>query len=422
MKILVCDDIARRGAKTCSDIEAATGHQVELTAGQPLKEAIEGLVDHVRYVMKGTKASQAAKGDGASVFRQPFDMVILDNNLSDLRIAGARHTAESIAGYARAFGKIPYIVSLNKNPHVDFDLRHLVGDHQTLADIAVNDTHLKNPGLWTGKPQDATDGFLPWYWPTLNEAPNRRRKQIRCVAASLDQGVLASMQFPRSATTYLSRRARGALSPDAARVQSVTFRKFFLTACRSLPNLADRRRLAKAASADERACDGVSQIVAGEMERWIRRNLLGPQDCLVDLPHLLMRMPFLLGRRASELQSWNRAVVTRESPYGLSDGIYTNHLRETSAEGIQDLWTEGPCFWWRDLKDDIELNRMFYRAETPWIDTVFCEDSSRFVCVSEDADKPAAMEFSAEFEGSWNRRHIEYLPRKQYAPKSRLAK
>ena len=422
MKILVCDDIETRGATTLRAIEAATSHQVELVAGKQLTDAIEGLLAHARCVLKSPNPSEACTDDGLSAFRQPFDIAILDNNLSELRIAGARHTAESIAGYVRAFGNIPYLVSLNKNPHMDFDLRHLVGDHQTLADVAVNDTHLENRGLWTGNPQDATDGFLPWYWPALNDAPGRRRKQIRFVAASLDQRILSSMEFPTSATTYLSRHARGALSPEAVRVGSVTFRKFFLTACRSLPNVSDRRNLAKAASTDERAREGVSRVVAGEMENWIRRDLLGPQDYLVDLPHLLMRMPFLLGSRAGELQSWNDAVMTRRPPYGLSNEIYMSHLRETRAECIQHIWTSGPCFWWRNLKADTELNRMFYRAEIPWVDTVFCEDSSLFVPVSDDEEEPATVEFAAEFEGSWNRRHIAYFPRKQYAPKSRLAK
>ena len=422
MKILVCDDIERRATTTLRAIEAATDHQVELVAGPRLTEAIERLLAHARCVLKSSNASEARADDGPSTFRQPFDMAILDNNLSELNIAGARHTAESIAGYIRAFGQIPYLVSLNKNPHVDFDLRHLVGDHQTLADVAVNDTHLENPGLWTGKPQDATDGFLPWYWPALNDAPSRRREQIRFVAENLDQRLLSSMGFPTSATTYLSRRARGALSPEAARARSVTFRKFFLTACRSLPNVSDRRSLAKAASMDARAGDGVARVVSGEVESWIRRDLLGPQDCLVDLPHLLMRMPFLLGPRGDELRSWNDAVMEEEPPYGLSGEIYRNHLLEARAEGIQRIWTSGPCFWWRDLKADTELNRIFYRAETPWVDTVFCEDSSLFVRVSDDEDEPAAMEFAAEFESSWNRRHIAYLPGKHYAPKSRLAK
>ena len=73
------------------------------------------------------------------------DIVILDNNLAELTIPGARHTAESIAGYIRAFTNIPYIVSLNKNPDIDFDLRYLMGDRHTQADVRFEQRSPFNP-------------------------------------------------------------------------------------------------------------------------------------------------------------------------------------------------------------------------------------------------------------------------------------
>ena len=419
MKILVCDDIESRGDATLRAIQAATGHQVELLVGVRLTEAIEDLLAHARSVLKSPNAPQAYADDGPSAFRQPFDMAILDNNLSELRIAGARHTAESIAGYVRAFGKIPYLVSLNKNPHVDFDLRYLVGDYQTQADIALNDTHLSNPGLWTARACDAANGFLPWYWPALNDAPRRRQEQVLFVVQHLDQPILHSLEFPATASDYLSRHAMGALSPQTEHVESVTFLTFFVEACRSLPNLLDRETLSAAVSEDERGRHVVARVVAAEVERWIRRDLLGPQDVLVDIPHLLARMPFLLGPHGGTIQYWNEAIMATEPPYGLWSDIYREHLHEVRF--ADDIWTKGPCFWWRHLKANAELNRMFYHPKTQWADVFFCEDSSRFVRAS-DGDNPATVEFAAEFEGSWSRRHIEYLPKRQYAPKSRLAK
>lgn len=419
MKILICDDIEKRGAETLQAIRDTTGHHVDLLYGERLTTAIRDLFNYARSVLQNPNASATHTQNGPFVFGQPFDVAILDNNLSELQIAEARHTAESIAGYVRAFGKIPYVVSLNKNPQVDFDLRYLVGDYQTQADLAVNDTHLSNLGLWTGNPEDVTDDFLPWYWPALNDAPTRRQHQILFVRERLHEPILRSMDFPESASEYLSRHAKGALSPETGQVRSITFLDFFLATCRSLPNPPDRQKLATAVSASELARNVVSQVVAGEVDRWIRRDLMGPQDVLVDIPHLLMRMPFLLGQHGSELQCWNDAVMATEPPYGLSDEIYGSHLQGTRF--VHDDWTNAPCFWWRDLKTDTELNRMFYHTETPWGDVVFCEDSTRFVDVSDGQDA-TTMEFAAEFEGSWNRRHIAYLKGKQYAPGSRLAK
>ena len=202
-------------------------------------------------------------------------------------------------------------------------------------------------------------------------------------------------------------------------MESVTFLKFFEEACRSLPNLPDREALSAAVAKSEHARQVVARVVAGEVERWIRRDLLGPQDVLVDIPHLLARMPFLLGPHGGTMRFWNDAIMETEPPYGLWNDVYRGHLHE--ARFAHDMWTKGPCFWWRHLKADAELNRMFYQAEIQWADAVFCEDSSRFVCAADGGD-PKTMEFAAEFEGSWNRRHIECLPERRYSPKSRLAK
>ena len=419
MKILICDDNEDTGVATQHAIEDATSHEVELLWGDDLKAAIKDLFEHARSMLQYPRPATPKPPCDTSTFGRSFDIAVLDNNLSGLQIAGARHTAESIAGYVRAFGNIPYLVSLNKNPQVDFDLRYLVGDYQTQADLAVNDVHLSNPGLWTGDPKDAVDGFLPWYWPTLNDAPNRRREQVRFVGEHLQRRILETMYFPSTVADYLSRHAKGALSPETEHVESVTFLDFFRTSCRSLPNPPDREGLAEATSSSELARDIAGRVIAGEMDRWVRRDLMGGQDVLVDIPHLLMRMPFLLGPGGSELSIWNEAVNATKEPYGLCEDIYSTHLH--GAKFRHDDWTKGPCFWWRDLKANAELSRMFYQAEVLWVDVVFCEDSSRFVDVSGDGD-PGVMEFAAEFEGSWSRRHIAGIPGKHYSPQSRLAK
>ena len=118
---------------------------------------------------------------------------MIDNNLTHLKVSGGRLTAESIAGYIRAFTTGTYIISVNKNPDVDFDLRFLIGDYNTRTDLALNETHLGNRALWTGDPRDADDGFIPWYWPHLDGVAKRRKEQIAFVHERLDEaGVLVS--------------------------------------------------------------------------------------------------------------------------------------------------------------------------------------------------------------------------------------
>ena len=114
----------------------------------------------------------------------------------------------------------------------------------------------------------------------------RRRLQIEFVAERLDNSILKSLGFPLSVRRYLSRHAAGALSPEASLATAVTFRKFFVTTCRSLPIRDHREQLARAALTNGCARRIVTQVVAGEVDRWIRRDLLAPQDLLVDVPHL----------------------------------------------------------------------------------------------------------------------------------------
>lgn len=419
MKILVCDDIAARGEETCSSIRDAgiSGHQVIPVFEGDLKTAIEEIVQRAQRTLTRTRADREAEHD-ATIFDCPHsDVLILDNNLADLKISGARHTAESIVGYIRTFTPIPYVVSLNKNPQVDFDLRYLVGDYRTEADLALNTRHLARSALWTGN-ATSTTGFLPWYWPVLNGAAARRRRQIEFVEEHYGKPILTTLAFPSRHMDFLSRHARGALSPSAVRPRSVTFRKFFLESCRSLPIRQDREAISKRVGRGDRtALRMVARVAAAELDRWIRRDVLGPQDFLVDLPHLLMRLPFLLGENAKDLDRWNRAIQTADPPFGLDEEIYENHLKGAKLEG--DLWTETPCFWWPTLKEDDGLNRMFFRGGSKWANAVFCEDLSRFRLRSDAAG--GAREFAAEFEGSWQRRHVAEVERLTYSPKSRFA-
>ena len=112
--------------------------------------AIDALFERARRLLNRQWTLSRATLKGTVFEPSDFDIVVLDNNLAALEVSGARQTAESIAGYIRAFTNIPYIVSLNKNPEVDFDLRYLLGDYQTQADVALNTDHLANRALWRG--------------------------------------------------------------------------------------------------------------------------------------------------------------------------------------------------------------------------------------------------------------------------------
>ena len=432
MKVLVCDDLPDDGREFQDAIREADQPEVDIERlfGDELKEQLNVLI----------AGADTALQDGEGAFELPHtkfddaDLVILDNNLAHLGIAGARLTAEAVAGYIRSFSSAPYIVSINKNPDVDFDLRYLIGDYATRTDLALNTRHLSNPGLWTRGREDAVNGFLPWYWPKLLDAGAGRRRKVEFVKARLDRPVSDALGFAADEFNYLSRQARSLLSQaeetrdaEVERRQpygsTATFREVFLASGRSLPNQEERQSLTRKL---ERGVDGTATIIAravtADIDLWFRRDVLGPQEVLVDIPHLLMRMPFLLGDNASDIDHWNLAVdaAVIDAPFGLDEALFAAHLEQKQFD--QDAWASSPCFWWPKLRNDDDLSAHFTSGRrSDWADVVFCEDRSEFLPMNpEDAELPPT-EFVAQFEGSWNRRYVAGIDGVKYVPKTRFA-
>lgn len=430
MEILVCDDHESGFQAVASAV--GDRHSLRPLVGKALEKELESLFRRVSSAL----SKERRRAEEWEPTRGIFDraaVVVIDNNLAALELAGARLTAEAMIGYVRAFTAATYVVSLNKNPDVDFDLRYLVGDYQSQADVALNTPHLSSEALWGGRGASRGDGeeFGPWYWPNLPAAVLARQDQVRQIeAGGLEESVVKLLHFDTESVEALSRRARGPLSPegeDDSAVRDVTVLDFFRNACRALP-AEDRESLAEWATdrADVAARRWVSRLVASDLEKWIRRDVLGPQDVLVDLPHLLIRMPFLLGGRAGDAEAWNRVLNESEEPFGLLPDVYKKHVRHARFD-TSGSWTGSPCFWWSKLKADDELEKLFFSSGDEWADVAFCEDVSRFRPLA-DAGPPGQeyprgpVEFEAEFEGTWTRRHVARLPDKQYAPRSRFAR
>ena len=423
MKILVCDDQEEHCDYLVNTLQTTqTDATVESLPPKELGTVLTELFGRIRRLLN-CLASQSTIEEEKTFF-DGFDIIVIDNNLTHLNVSGGRLTAESIAGYLRAFTTGTYIISVNKNPEVDFDLRFLVGDYRTRADMALKDIHLGNRALWTGNPREAEEEFIPWYWPSLQNIVDRRQDQINFVRDRLEKQVFSSLDFTNDAIFFLSDHALGALFPDSNEyitdnlsIHDVTFRDVFLKVD-SLP-IPDDRKLLHEAKENSTATEIVARVVAAYIDLWFRRDVLGPQAALVDIPHLLMRLPFLLGERVVDSDEWNRAIVTENPPYNLDMTLYKTYLEE--AEFKHRMWTAGPCFWWPELKYNDTLNEYFMNmVETDWANVVFCEDTSSFVDRS-STDWGDVTEFSAEFEGNWKRRYVQRIPGKQYSPRTRFA-
>ena len=432
MKVLVCDDLP----KECREFEEAIHRAkqpdiiTERLFGDKLKEQFSILMKSADKILTGDgRPNDLPKTE----FDDNVDVVILDNNLAHLGIQGARLTAEAIAGYIRAFSSAPYIISVNKNPDIDFDLRYLIGDYATRTDLAVNAGHLSNRALWTHKRTDAKNRFLPWYWPKLLGIGDDRRWKIKFIEGRLGKKICEAFEITSEIFDSLSRQARSSLSlaEDAENTEAAqnehpglkaTFRGMFLASGRSLPDKDERENLLK--KLDE-GVTGVktiiARVVAAEIDFWLRRDVLGPQEALVDIPHLLMRMPFLLDEDPGDVAHWNEIVdVTRDDPpFGLDPTLFDTHLKH--AQFGEDDWAPFPCFWWPRLRENDELNAYFSAGDTNWADVVFCEDRSEFLPANPDTGISTPLEFVAQFEGSWNRRYVAGIDGIRYVPKTRFA-
>lgn len=420
MKVLLCDDRYDRCRAVSRLISNAAVSELEVIslAGDDFLEQLKLLFARVNRCIKKPETYKP----GPNLLFDGADVVALDNNLAELKIEGARITAESIAGYVRAFCDCGYVISLNKNPDVDFDLRFLMGDFTTRADLALNAQHLANKGLWTGDPSDSSDSFKPWYWPALLRVSERRRAQIDFVRRHISKPLLGSLKFSELAINQISPHGRGSLSPrtepDGDRhsaIEELTFLDVFKDGDRSVYIRDDRTRLAKAVKVPG-IQDIICRAVASDIDRWFRRDIVGPQEVLVDIPHLLQRFPMLLGANARRIKEWNRAATAGDPPYNLDAKLYKTYLAK-AAFG-HDEWLATPCFDWHVLKETAALNELFLTSDKDdLIDARFCEDNSQFAPGDSEI-----QEFAAEFEGSWRYRYVKKRPRKKYRPQSRFAR
>jgi len=400
MKILICDDKPDQAERTKRGI--ASRGSVEILSDEKLKQALSSFLGSVSNILDGAAVTDS-EFDG-------YDVLIVDNNLTELQLAGARLTAEAIIGYLRAFADTPYIISLNKNPHVDFDLSYLFGDYQSLADLALNSGHLSNRRLWGGKSEY---DFAPWYWPRIADAADRRRKQIKFITENFNRPVWEALGFPKDANDYLSLQARSPLLSIEGKDWETSFGSFF-SRSRALPP-AEITKLAK--TQDQSVEKAVHRIAAYEVDRWLRRDVLGPQDVLIDLPHVLAQMPFLLGAKANNLENWNEVLQYEKPAFGLDEQLFQKHL--VPAIFSHSMWVPEPCFWWPSLKsDDALVDRFLTARGDGWPDAVFCEDISHFVSITEAEAPP--QEFEAGIDGSWRRRYVIDLNHFKYSPRARI--
>ena len=280
--------------------------------------------------------------------------------------------------------------------------------------MSLNTKHLRNDRLWDA---EARQGFAPWYWPRLAEAAERRREQVRFLQKRFDQPVWRELGFPVEADEYLSLRAKSPLSSGELEPRQARFDVFF-RATRTLPPAEVDMLRNLANDGVESANEAMYRIAAYEVDRWVRRDVLGTQDVLIDLPHLVSQMPFLIGEKADRVEGWNAILAGAAPNFRLDGALFERHL--SPARFLEEMWVPGPCFWWPSLRADRDLTELFFAVDESWPDAVFCEDVSQFLVIGDGRENGSPLEFQTELEGSWGRRYIAHLQDYAYTPRSRI--
>ena len=406
MNITVWDDdtdAARRWGRELED-ELGSGIFVEAhDAG-----AIVGEL-HVLHERRKDYLESGGSGEEGTSVLDGTDVLIVDNDLFDL--PGFNDlTAETVAVRAGVYTGCGYIVALNLSPDLDFDLT-LVGDIGSKVDLHINDSFVADPGLWKICPNGGT--YRPWQWPLLLDAATSYRSRVDDLVSLLssdegDRPILKHLGFEEGAVSRLSRSARAFLHPTIP-VGDVSFRNFVHGNAKAV-SVKDGDRIFESEDVKRMA-----RVAARRIYRWLNRMVVDAQDVLIDLPHLVERVPFVVpeGRRG-EVEGWNDFARLCEAPVGLVEDALGAQAADLGG------WVDRPVFWSEQLETDETLERVFAARESDThAQLVFCEDASSFHR-SEDCD-----EFVAAHNSLSDRRFVRWFDDEQreikYGPQSRFA-
>jgi hypothetical protein len=419
VKILVCDDQDPNSIITA--VMQAGIEKPDYFTTKELSENLDELFANANSVF-GPEGSKKTSSEF-----DKYDLILLDFGLTTLKDFPHRLTAEHVAGYMRALTKADYVVSLNKLPNVDFDLKYLMGDFDTRADLALNTELLSLKGLWNGEPNK--DEFCPWYWPCLQEAANRRKKQVDVVREYIDQPILTTLNFPEQVISELGSQALAFLSPhvferkiEKRGVREATFWDQFLNSSRTLSEDdrsgllgVEKAELANQCPSDDPdVLDVVARVVAGELDFWFRRDILGPQNLLIDAPHLQMKYRFRPNENgAPNLHEWSRVAREWHAPYGL-DPEFFGSVKDAEF-CLWFVWSDKPCFWLPMIESSDAFESLADLNAERQTEIVFCEDIRSFRPRLDTQRFETALGRGIDVRYVFGCKHYDYSPLSQMA-------
>ncbi|MDB5431423.1 MAG: hypothetical protein JWP35_2539 [Caulobacter sp.] len=394
--VLVCDDDPALAADWVGRVQAiAPAAEYDVRPAPSNEETgagIRTLLGRRRAARDGIAApTDQCLFDGVDVLVVDYDLLHIDED-------SARYTGESVARLARSFADCQIVIVLNQYPEAQFDLS-LRGHITSFADLNIDVDLLGTTGLWCDPPWE---GFRPWSWQTLWRAVDAQKLRARALAApgALDRPIVDVLGMKAEDGARLSDGAFAFIAPGAenfAKLAEQSFRALLTT----MPDGRD------AASKIDENPTFAAQLAAARVSKWLEREVLGPQEVLVDIPHLLQRFPFLVPGDVSDPAAWNAAIHDEKAlRAALPEGVWFD------AEG----WLSRPAVWWSRLESDAGIKKQRQEFDFSKVANVaFLEDVSSFCPLEE------AKEFRAGFHNSFDRRFAKVVADVRYSPQRRFA-
>ena len=404
-KVLICDDDSTLEAVWVRSVRSATPGETYVVEGRlPGSEetldvgnlAVEVAVTELLARRSAARGSGSRERAAQKCLFDDVNILVLDYDLIHIDERKTHHTGEGLGRLARTFSTCGVVVVLNQFRDVQFDLA-LRGHVWSYADLNIHAELLGTEGLWTDPPWN---GFRPWSWQTLSRAVGTQRSREDVVGAYFGDPIVDVIGMREEDVRRLSDSAFEFLWPSAegfSDLRAVTFKRF-------LEDVAGDLDAVAIGTSDREAA---ARFVGARMGKWLEREVLGGQDVLVDVPHLIERYPFLLGDDYRELEAWNAAIHNHEG------------VRQQMPE---DCWFERsellsrPAVWRQRFEADEGISGQSYEFEYSKVPAfVFLEDLSVFAPIED------AREFRAGHHNVFDRRFVRRLPHIQYAPQRRFA-
>ena len=405
MKISVWDDDPRAAGKWKEQLEEVlSGKSASVDAPGPeaIEKTLYSLHERRREYLEST-------GKDAGCYESALDdtdILLVDNDLFEL--PGLKdYSAETVAARASLYTSCGYIVVLNLSPDLDFDLT-LLGHPSSKADLHINDKFVADLGLWEECPR-GNGCFRPWHWPLLLQSASMHRARVDELVEAFENGateepILDFFGFEEWARRRLSRAARAFLHPESATDQ-VSFMRFVADNVNAV-NVRDGESIIR-----RRDLTKLARVCARRIAKWLERYVLGPQDVLLDFPHLVERMPFTISdEQQANAVFWNSCAKLEGAPVELINGMGVKPFDKNG-------WFDRPVFWAEGTESRDNVDRLLGADDTNPSGLVFCEDASSF----HDAD--LCDQFIAGHNTVSDSRFIRWFGEEElrYGPQSRLA-